>query len=357
MFLINFLNKIMKIESVSLSLPSWKLSNEEVIDLIRHHSKPIFNGNLEKALKKINFILSKTGAETRYWLDRGVGEKPIDHIIKTAEDSLKKANLQKDDIDLLVYVGIGKGFIEPGNGYLVAQSLGMNKVKCIDITDACMSWIATMQIVDSLFKTGAYKSAIIINGEFTVQGGSLFKNYALHSDKQIPYTFPSYTVGEGATSTIVMPNNPSNFQFNFSSRTDLADLCVIPLPEYKDYCTLTEKTGKNGDMKFTSYGFDLHSAGELEAVKLFKKLSINTKDIDILFTHASSKTEWQKYADLVNIGDKIYHTYHKTGNLVSASIPSAISLAIDEGKLKKGDKILSWVGSAGMSFGTCHYNL
>ena len=25
------------------------------------------------------------------------------------------ANLEKNDVDLLVYVGIGKGFIEPGN--------------------------------------------------------------------------------------------------------------------------------------------------------------------------------------------------------------------------------------------------
>lgn len=37
----------MRVESVSLSLPSWKLSNEEVIDLIRHHSKPVFHGNLD----------------------------------------------------------------------------------------------------------------------------------------------------------------------------------------------------------------------------------------------------------------------------------------------------------------------
>ena len=54
------------------------------------------------SLKKISFILNKTGAETRYWLDRGKNEKPIDHIIKASEESLKKANLEKDDIDLLI---------------------------------------------------------------------------------------------------------------------------------------------------------------------------------------------------------------------------------------------------------------
>lgn len=340
----------MKIESVALSLPSWEVANEEVIDLIRHHSKPVFQGNLEKALRKIDIILKKTGAEKRFWLNRQKNEKPIDFIVESVESALKKANLEKDDIDLLIYVGVGRGFIEPGNSYLVAQALGMKKVRCFDLIDACMSWSATMQIIDSLFKTGQYKSAMIVNGEFTVQGGPLFKNYTLKNEEQIEYTFPSFTVGEAATCTILMPNDPNNFQYKFQSRADLADLCVIPIGDFDIFCHATEKTGKNGTSRFTSYGFDLHQNAELEAVKLFKTLSIERSEIDIVFTHASSKTEWSKYGDLAGIGDKIYHIYHKTGNLVSASIPAAMFLAQEDKRLKKGDKAIAWVGSAGMSF-------
>jgi 3-oxoacyl-[acyl-carrier-protein] synthase III len=345
----------MKIESVSLSLPSWKLSNEEVIDLIKHHSKPVFHGNLEKTLRKISYILGKTGAETRYWLDRGKKEKPIDHIVKATEESLKKANLEKDDIDLLVYVGVGRGVIEPGDSYFVAKKLGMNKVRCFDVIDACMSWASTIQLIDSLFKTESYKRAMIINGEFIVHGGALFKNYALKNDKQLEYTFPSYTVGEGATCTILSPNEPKDFKFHFSSRTDLANLCTIPLPEYEDYCEIINETPNNGAMYFTSYGHQMHSLGKTEIVKLFKGLSINKDDIDIVFTHASSKSEWHKYGTMIGLEDKIYHIYQKTGNLISASVPAAMSMALDEGKLKRSDRVLSWVGSAGMSFNTTNF--
>ena len=345
----------MRILSTALSLPLWKVTNEEVIDLIKYHSKPVFSGNLEKTLKKIDIILRKTGAETRYWLDRSKNEKPIDHIINACEEALIKAELVKDDIDLLIYVGIGKGFLEPGNAYAVAHALGMKKVRCFDITDACMSWIATMQIVDSLFKTGAYKSAMIVNGEFTVQAGTFFKNYTLKNEEQLQYTFPTFTIGEGATCTIVMPNDPSNFKFNFSSRADLSDLCVVPLDEYKDYCKNTEKTARNGPMHFTSYGFDLHVNAEVEAVKLFKTLSIETKEIDIVFTHASSKSEWYKYGEKSGIADKIYDIYARTGNLISASIPAAMAFALEEKKLKRKDKVLFWVGSAGMSFSAVEF--
>jgi 3-oxoacyl-[acyl-carrier-protein] synthase III len=348
----------MKIEAISHSLPSWKVSNDEVIDLIKFNSKGKFEGNLQKTLRMTKFILERTGAENRFWLDSKINEKPIDHIIKTAEEALKNANMQKNDVDLLIYVGIGKGFLEPGNSYLVAQALGMKNTRCLDITDACMSWLSTMQIVDSLFKTKSYKNALIINAEFTVQGGVLFDNFALKNEAQLEYTFPTFTIGEGAAATIVSPENEDNFKFDFISKPDLADLCVIPLPEYKKYCIPTEKTSKNGIMKFTSFGFDLHNAAEQEAVKLVNNSKIIDKNkVDIVFTHASSKTEWQKYANKADIGDKIYHIYHKTGNLVSASIPAAISIAKQNNKLKKGDKILSWVGSAGMSFGFGYFNL
>jgi 3-oxoacyl-[acyl-carrier-protein] synthase III len=198
---------------------------------------------------------------------------------------------------------------------------------------------------------------MIINGEFTVQGGDLFKNYALKNEEQFSYTFPTFTIGEGATCTILSPNNPKNFKFSFSSRTDLADLCVIPLTDFKNYCEVTDKMGTNGDMHFTSFGKLLHDTAESETIKLFKTLSVEKSEIDIVFTHASSKNEWQKYGDIAGIGDKIYHIYQKTGNLVSASVPAAIVLALDEGKLKKGDRVFSWVGSAGMSFSGCLYNL
>lgn len=342
----------MKIESVALSLPSWEVANEEVIDLIRHHSKPVFQGNLEKALRKIDIILKKTGAEKRFWLNRQKGERPIDHVKIAVENSLKKANLQKQDIDLLIYVGVGRGFVEPGDSYFVAQALGMKNVKCFDMIDACMSWATAMQVVDSLFKVNAYKNAMIINGEFIVNSGALIKNYALKNEQQLEYTFPTYTVGEGATCTILTPEESDNFKFNFSSRTDLSDLCMVPLPEYKDYCDSTSKIAANGEMYFTSFGSIMHELGAVELQKLFKSSLIKRDEIDIVFTHASSKSEWQACADAVGMGDKVYHIYQKTGNLISASVPGAMSLALEEQLLKRGNKVLFWVGSAGMSFST-----
>lgn len=345
----------MKIESVAHSLPSWQVTNQEVVDLIRSKSKNNFTGDLEKTLRKISAILRKTGAETRNWLDINNGEKAVDHISNAVDSALSKANLVKKDIEVLIYVGIGRGFLEPGNGYPIAHSLGMEHARCFDVIDACMSWMTAMQIADSLFKAKAYKKIMIVNGEFTVQGGPLKNNFLLESEEQLEYTFPSFTIGEGATATILTPDNENNFNFNFISRPDLSDLCVIPLDEYKIFSYPTPKLGLNGPHHFSSFGIDLHDAAAIECQNVLKNSKIDTNSLDIVFTHASSKNDWAKYGREAGIEEKLFHIYHKTGNLVSASVPGAMSIAQDEGKLKRGDNVLHWVGSAGMSFSATNF--
>jgi len=342
----------MKIESIGLSLPSREVSNEEIIDLIRYNSKHTFLGDLEKALRKVRVILKKTGAENRLWLNKQINEKPIDHIKIAVDDALKQANLAKNDIDVLIYVGIGKGFLEPAQSYFVAKALGMDGVRCFDITDACMSWMTGMQMLDALFKTGSCKKAMIVNAEFTVNAGPLFKNFSLQSEAQLEYTFPTFTIGEASTCTIVSHDINDNFLFNFISRSDLADLCVIPTPDYKYYSIDTDKLAMNGVMHFTSFGADLHNYGMSDCLKVVKD-----NNVDIVFTHASSKSEWQRFANEVGLGEKIYHIYQDTGNLVSASIPASIKIALNNNKISKGNKILCWVGSAGMSFGSAKFVL
>jgi 3-oxoacyl-[acyl-carrier-protein] synthase III len=57
-------------------------------------------------------------------------------------------------------------------------------------------------------------------------------------------------------------------------------------------------------------------------------------------------------ADKLNLGDKLYMgIFRRYGNLVSASIPAAVALAVEGGRLKRGDRIVLCPATAGMAFG------
>lgn len=334
----------MKIDIITSSYPDLILSNNDIISLIKQQTTN-FKGDLDKTLTIISRLLKITGSENRRWLE---DKKPFYYIIKAIEEALDKTNLLADDIDLLMYVGIGKGFAEPAQSYFVAQKMGMNNVKCLDITDACMSWASAMQIANSLLKTGVYKKIMLVNGEFITRDSGLFKTFNLKNRYQIEYTLPVFTLGNAATCTI-LSNSDNDFDCQFLSNNTLADLCILPTSDYHNYSDYYRTF--NGANKFTSYGAEMHRDGAEELIKLFNSIPKEKIDkVDIVFTHASSKTMWHNYAKQVGIENKIYDIYKDYGNLVSASVPFAMVQAEKEGKLKRGDNVMFWLGTAGMCF-------
>ncbi|GAB3109819.1 hypothetical protein GCM10027160_09320 [Streptomyces calidiresistens] len=265
---------------------------------------------------------------------------------------MERAGVTPEGVDVLIYTGIGRGFLEPGGAYHAAAALGTLRAQCFDVIDACMSWVRAVQLAEGLFASGACRTAMIVNAEFSLHsGGPVYPGvFALPDADAVSWSFPAYTVGEAATATVLTADGGRPWSFAFSSRPDLADLCNIPLEGHEGFCAPSEKVARNGVGRFTSFGFELHEAARSEAVEVLKRLDPPTDEIGAVFTHASARRFWQEMADSVGLGDRVFHVFQETGNIVSASVPTAIAGAVEEGRLRRGDRALGWVGSAGMSF-------
>lgn len=342
----------MRIAAISAALPSRRVTNDDVLGMIREHSTGVIDGDLDDALRQVGFWLAYSGSDCRRWSTED--ERPIDLVVGAAEKALAEADLERESVDVIIYTGVGRGFLEPGGAYHVAAALGLGRAQCFDVLDACMSWTRALQLVQGLFSSGACRTALIVNAEFNMRStGPVYPEvFALPSVEAISWSFPAFTIGEAATATVLTAEEHEPWVFEFSSRPDLADLCNVPLPGYADFCTPTGKIAKNGVQRFTSYGSELHENARDEARKVFERLDGAQDDAVAVFTHASSKRWWQEMADGVGLGDRIFHVFQDTGNVVSASVPTAIATAVGEGRLRRGDRALGWVGSAGMSFGT-----
>lgn len=347
----------MKLEAVQLSLPSKVVSNSDILTLIKKHAFNNFEGSLEDAIKEIDFYLKYSGSQTRYWL--GENETPISLLRDAGIRAMRQAEVSAKDIDLLIYVGIGRGFIEPGGAYHASNALDLGDIECFDIIDACMSWTRAMHISQALISAGTYKRIMVVNAEFNMlEGGAIYPDvFKLKNKESVEWTFPSFTLGEAASATIVCADDlhgqeNSPWTFEFESRPDLADLCNIPIHAFEGYSLSSERIGKNGCGRFTSYGAKLVELGRPHILEVMQRLGrqVPLHEAKALFTHASSKRDWQNFAIDVGLRDLLHTIYPKTGNIVSASIPGAIALAVKEFRIERGDRILGWVGSAGMSY-------
>ena len=166
--------------------------------------------------------------------------------------------------------------------------------------------------------------------------------------EQIEWTWPAYTVGEAATATILSHQPDATWEFCFASKPDWADLCSIPTPGYEGYCSGV--LHGNGPGQFTSFGREMHRAGFAEALNVLRRLKVPMQEVRAIFPHASSKKTWDEGAKSLGVDHLLYHIYPRYGNVVSASVPAGMALAIAEGQIKRGDGIVGWVGSSGMSF-------
>ncbi|GHI01712.1 3-oxoacyl-ACP reductase [Streptomyces cellostaticus] len=341
----------MKLRAVSCALPSRQVTNADITELIGKHSAGHFTGDLDHALGRIGAFLRYSGSATRYWLD--VGERPIDLLRTAAHSALDQAGITADQVDVLIYTGIGRGFLEPGGAYHAAHALGLDRAHCFDIIDACMSWTRAVQVAESLFRTGPFRTALIVNAEFNLRPGGPVVPHLFRLDRieQLEYTLPAYTLGEAATATVLTAEDSEPWQFRFISRPDLAPLCNVTLDGYDGYCEPSDKLARNGVGVFTSFGFEMHRVGRGEVHAVLRQLDPPTTEVAALFTHASSRREWQTMADQAGLGAVIHHVYDRMGNVVSASVPAAIASAVAEGRLRPGQLAVGWVGSAGMSFG------
>ena len=206
-------------------------SQTRLIDMIDRSNQDISKLARFRYLQMVRVLYDRIGAQTRHVRDTERGERACDLILGAIDAALAKADLAPGDIDLVIYCGVGRGFIEPANAYFYAKARGMRRASCFDVTDACMSWIRALQIAYLTIRSGACRTAIVINGEFHL---GMHDHWEIRSLSALKYCFPMYTIGEAATATVLVADE-EEWKFDYSIRSDLADLCTIPLKGYEEF--------------------------------------------------------------------------------------------------------------------------
>jgi 3-oxoacyl-[acyl-carrier-protein] synthase-3 len=100
--------------------------------------------------------------------------------------------------------------------------------------------------------------------------------------------------------------------------------------------------------------FDLRATLTAAITKLTEQFKedprLNGQIYDLHFCHDVSDYSTKLVAKALNVPlSMVYRTHERFGNTVSASIPLALSLALAEGRLKKGMNLLLTCGSAGVT--------
>jgi 3-oxoacyl-[acyl-carrier-protein] synthase III len=288
------------------------------------------------------------GTQVRY--KQQPGSRALDYVLEAARGAIDSAGVPPQEIDLLIYCGVGRGFLEPATANVVQAELGLSRATCFDILDACAGWLRAVQVAHSFLARGAYRCALIVNCECSLES---FLHYDVEDRDDFERRLAAFTIGEAATATVVRAGEePDDFYFLFKTYGEHYALCMIPLPNAMDYLPAGADNHHVAN-KFYSRSREIITASVKKIVEHFHADEhLRQWDYDIAFPHAASEAASQLVCRQLGVGaDRYFGIHAQYGNTVSASVPLAMSLAIESGRLRRGDKVLVVIGSAGMSVG------
>ncbi|MFQ5918278.1 MAG: 3-oxoacyl-ACP synthase III family protein [Candidatus Binatia bacterium] len=337
----------MKILNVSYALPGKVVSNENLIDeIVETNRSHLSSRELQILVGRMKRFFRMSGTVIRY--HRGIGERSLDFAMRAGREALEKAGARPEDVDLLIYAGVGRGWMEPATAYLFQSELGLKFATCFDVLDACASWIRSLAIAKSFLDQKIYKLIMILNCEFSFRE---YANFEFKSTKDLENYFSAFTIGEAATATLLTSDGANDDSlFSFRTWGEMHGLCKIPLPNVQDFTPRNASDGLKPMSFFTMPG-ELVSFTVNKLVGHFNETqAIASRLHDIVIGHAVSVPSHSTVIRLLNLDpSRTFETHSRFGNTVSASLPLAIAVAEAEGRLERGMRVLLLMGSAGVS--------
>lgn len=308
--------------------------------------KVLTNFDLEKLVETNNqWIVERTGIERRHVA--ASDEATTDLAFKATLKALKAAELTPQDLDAIIFCTVTGDQVMPSSACTLQAKLGCKNIFSFDLSAACTGFVYGLSVADQFIKTGMYKNILVIGAEVTTR----FVNY---KDRETCILF-----GDAAGAWIVQRTHPEDTHCIMSSHLHaegtLGELFTlsgggskIPFtPEvYEQNLHLMKMKGK----EIFKNAVRTMSASCTEALE---HNNVAPQQIDWLIPHQANLRILEAVANHFDFPkDKVIVGVHETGNTSAASIPTAFQMALDDGRIKRGQMILLTAFGAGLTSGS-----
>lgn len=120
--------------------------------------------------------------------------------IDAGRAALERAGRDPAEVDLLLFGSATRDFVEPATAHVVQHALGTN-AHCLDVTNACNSFINGLDLARAMIETGRARTALVVTGETP----SLSIRWQVESLRGAVEHFAGYTFGDAGAACVVEP--------------------------------------------------------------------------------------------------------------------------------------------------------
>ena len=285
------------------------------------------------------WITKRSGIKNRHFVSDK--ETTSDLAYFAALNAIKSANLNKNDIDLIIVATTTPDNTFPATAALIQKKLNVNAVS-FDLQAVCAGFVFAISVAKSMMLDNFYNNCLVI-------GADSMSKLLNWTDRTTSVLF-----GDGAGAVVLQKYETKKY--------NLEDWGILSNALFTDgnYYDLLKTNGgvstnkTVGSIEMLGKEVFRHAVEKLssslnEALRLSNK---TIEDIDWLVPHQANQRIILGVADKMKLNyQKIISTVSDHGNTSAASIPLALDSAISSNKIVNGNLIAFQAIGGGLSWG------
>ncbi|EQC52806.1 beta-ketoacyl-ACP synthase III [Bacteriovorax sp. DB6_IX] len=306
------------------------------------------NFDLEEMVETSDeWIYERTGIKQRHICSTEGGEWPSDMAYHATLDALKAANLEPNDIDMILFASVTPDHKLPNTACILQQKLGItNKCAALDIAAACSGFVYGLNMATGLIKMGAIKNALVI-------GSEMLSREVNWKDRNTCILF-----GDGCGVAIVGANEDGD-------ESDILSLHLGADGKGKEFFDqpvggavepITEQHIQEETHYMQMKGREMFKVATRTLAEnariVLDRANESLENVDWLIPHQANVRIIETTGKLLGIDpEKVIINIDKYANTSAATVPIAMHEAITDGRIKRGQLLLLDAFGAGLTTG------
>jgi 3-oxoacyl-[acyl-carrier-protein] synthase-3 len=292
------------------------------------------------------WIRERSGIAERRWVEPGT--TGVSLACNAARMAIADAGIDKDAIDYIVYATINPDYAFPGNGVGVEHELELNHVGALDIRNQCTGFVYALAAADGMIRIGAASTVLVIGAEIQSTGLDVSTR-----GRDLAVLF-----GDGAGAAIVQAADGDRGLICHAMHSQGRHLRELwgEVPTALVAGRWTDAMLAEGRQYPQMNGravFKHATRRFCESIKeVIEKGGVSVDDIALVIPHQAN----QRITDMVTHrmklpADRVYSNIVRYGNTTAASIPIALAEAVREGRISRGDLVVTVAFGSGFTWG------
>lgn len=280
------------------------------------------------------WIVERTGIRERRYFEEGK-DTVANMGARAARMAMEHAGIQAKEVDLIVFATITSEYYFPGSGVLLQRELGLPGIPAIDLKMQCSGFIYALSVADQFIRTGTYKTALVVGAEI--------QSNAIEFSERGRNMAVIFADGAGAV-VLQATNDPEHRLLSAHLHSDgtHAEELYMRHPGSLQKHRLTHEMLDDGSMvpHMNGQAVFKHAVTRFTEVidEALRANNCKPSDIDLLIPHQANLRISEYIREKFQLPeDKVFNNIQRYGNTTAASIPIALSEAVQAGKLHSGD--------------------